>query len=194
MRGGIFGGPDRRESPRGRDRGASPTRIAVALGSNLGDRHRHLELGRAGITRFLEEVRCSSIYETEPHGIREQPRFLNACCSGRSRLAPETVLGRLQEIERAAGRRPGGARHGPRVLDLDLLLYGDHVIDRSELRVPHPRLVERPFVLIPLAEIEPGWVHPETGDTVGEIAEGVSAEGVERYGGWSGMASGGMGG
>lgn len=142
-----------------------------------------------GVARFLEEVRCSSIYETEPHGGPEQPRFLNACCSGRSRLSADAVLGRLKEIERAAGRRPGGARHGPRVLDLDLLLYGDHVIDGSELRVPHPRLVERPFVLIPLAEIEPEWVHPETGDTVGEMAECMSAKGVERYGGWNGMAN-----
>lgn len=116
--------------------------------------------------------------------MRAQPRFLNACCTGRSRLSPGEVLRRLQEIEREAGRRPGGPRWGPRLLDLDLLLYDGRVIDRPGLRVPHPRMRERAFVLIPLAEVAPEWVHPETGLTVRELAAAISAEDVERWGGW----------
>lgn len=173
-----------------RDRCPPSSRLAVGLGTNLGHRARNLELGRAALIRLLDELRCSSIYETEPRGVRAQPRFLNACCTGRSRLAPGEALGRLQEIEREAGRRPRGPRGGPRVLDLDLLLYDGRVIDRPGLRVPHPRMQERAFVLIPLAEVAPEWMHPETGLTVRELAAAVSAEGVEPWGGWRETADG----
>lgn len=160
-------------------------RLAIGLGSNVGDRRRNLEFGRAAIARFLEDIRCSSIYETDPRYFRAQRRFLNACVTGRSELDPAETLARLQRIEREAGRREEGrVRYGPRVLDLDLLLYGERVIEREGLRVPHPRMTERAFVLIPLAEIAPRWVHPELGVSVDELADRVSDEGVKEVGDW----------
>lgn len=161
-------------------------RVAIALGSNLGDRSRNLDRGRAAIGRFLDELRCSSVYETAPRYLDSQPSFLNACVTGRSSLSPEEVLRRLQAAERETGRRAGGMRFGPRTLDLDLLLYGDRVIDRPGLRVPHPRLAERSFVLVPLAEIAAGWWHPELELTVGELAARIGSEGVERLEIWTG--------
>lgn len=161
-----------------------PIRLAVALGSNLGDRRGSLRFGRAAIAEFLEDVRCSRIYETEPRHLRAQPRFLNACCVGRTVLGADEVLRRLKEIERAAGREAEEPRYGPRVLDLDLILYGEEVIDRPGIQVPHPRLAERAFVLVPLAEVAGSWVHPGLQTTVAELAERADREGVVARGSW----------
>jgi 2-amino-4-hydroxy-6-hydroxymethyldihydropteridine diphosphokinase len=125
------------------------------------------------------------VYETEPLGRAEQPRFLNACCVGRTSVPAHEVLERCRALERAAGREPGGPRWGPRRLDIDLLLYGTEAIDRAGLRVPHPRMTERAFVLVPLSEVAGGWRHPTSGRTVAELADRVSREGVEPFGpGW----------
>lgn len=158
-------------------------RVAVGLGSNLGDRAANLRLGLEGLRRLLDDVVCSSVFETDPRHLRDQPRFLNACCVGRTRLTPRRLLAELQQLERAAGRRPGGRRFGPRVLDLDLVLYGDRVIDEEDLIVPHPRLRERAFVLVPLREIAADWRVPAQRDLpecrVGELADAVAPEGIE---------------
>ena len=147
---------------------------AIALGSNLesrfGDREANL---REAVRRIegLGEVRAvSSFFDTEPVGYREQPRFLNAAMLLETELGPQELMRGLLGVERAMGReRVGAVAKGPRVIDLDLLLYGDWVLWAEELILPHPRMEERRFVLEPLAEIAPDWVHPVLGVTVREL-------------------------
>lgn len=142
--------------------------VAIALGSNVGDRRAHLAYAIARLSEFLEDLRVSTLYETDPVGVAEQPRFLNAAVAGYTGLSPRQLLERLLEIERGRGRErphPGA----PRTLDLDLILYAAEVIDEPGLRVPHPRFRERCFVLEPLAEIAAEWVDPEGGRTVAEL-------------------------
>lgn len=136
------------------------TRVAIGLGSNQGDRILALRRAMAGLRHLLDEVKVSRVYETAPMYVVDQPQFLNACCTGRTRLTARQLLSTLKDLERAAGRGIGGRRYGPRPLDLDLLLYGEAVIEASDLVVPHPRLAERPFVLAPLAELAPDWLVP----------------------------------
>lgn len=157
---------------------------AIGLGSNLGDRAQHLRFGLEGLRRRLNGVRVSSVFCSAPRHVTEQPRFLNACCVGRTGLGPLELLSVLQDLERAAGRRSGGVRRGPRVLDLDLLLYGDEALELPDLVIPHPLMRERAFVLLPLREIAAGWWVPGAGKwpgaTVEELAAAVSTDGVER--------------
>jgi 2-amino-4-hydroxy-6-hydroxymethyldihydropteridine diphosphokinase len=147
------------------------TTVAVAMGSNLGDRRAHLLFARERLRRLLADARFSSIVETVPEGVPEpQPLFLNAAAVGASDLTASDVLAELQSIERASGRaRP--SRLAPRTLDLDLILFGDRVIDDADLKVPHPRFRQRRFVLQPLAEIAPTLQDPVTNRTVLELLE-----------------------
>jgi 2-amino-4-hydroxy-6-hydroxymethyldihydropteridine diphosphokinase len=130
--------------------------VYIGLGSNLGDREatirRALELIAADGAIEVEAV--SSLRETEPVGYVDQPRFLNGAAALRTELAPREVLERLQHVEGALGRDRTGPRFGPRTIDLDLLLYDDEQIKEAGLEIPHPRLVERRFVLEPLAELD----------------------------------------
>ena len=129
------------------------TRVAIALGSNLGDRHAHLAFAIDRLRQILSDVRVSSIHETAPEGVNEpQPDYLNAVVAGTTTLSPHELLHALLAIERERGRRRDSFR-ASRTLDLDLVLYGDEVIDTPELTVPHPRYKERQFVTIPLAEV-----------------------------------------
>jgi 2-amino-4-hydroxy-6-hydroxymethyldihydropteridine diphosphokinase len=144
---------------------------AVALGSNLESRFGNREANLREAVRRIEalgEVRAvSSFYDTEPVGYREQPRFLNAAMLLKTELGPRELMRGLLGVERAMGReRVGAVAKGPRVIDLDLLLYGDWVLWAEELILPHPAMQERHFVLEPLAEIAPEWVHPALGVTV----------------------------
>lgn len=147
---------------------------AIALGSNLasaiGGREANL---RAAIERLraLGEVRAvSSFYDTAPVGYLDQPRFLNGAVLLETELGPEELMRALLAVERAMGRdRAGAVAKGPRVIDLDLLLYGDKVMDTAELTLPHPAMAEREFVLRPLAEIAPEMRHPVLGLTVREM-------------------------
>jgi 2-amino-4-hydroxy-6-hydroxymethyldihydropteridine diphosphokinase len=137
------------------------TRAYIGLGSNLGDREMALRQALAGLEE-LGAVRVSSVRETEPVGITDQPRFLNAVAELNTELAARDLLDRLLELERTIGRnRTKETRWGPRTIDLDLLLYGDDVIAEPGLTVPHPRLAEREFVLEPLYELAPDLVLPD---------------------------------
>ena len=159
------------------------TPVAIALGSNLGARLVNLRFGLARVRLILQDVRVSSVYETEPAHDPGQPMFFNACVTGRTRLSARQLLSELQDAERAAGRRPARQRWGPRTLDLDVLLYGAEVVGRPGLVIPHPRLHERAFVLVPLAEIAPQWIVPgATGgaEIVAELAGRIDHSGVTK--------------
>jgi 2-amino-4-hydroxy-6-hydroxymethyldihydropteridine diphosphokinase len=147
---------------------ASPIRIAIALGSNLGDRDTYLTRGVDTLRATLTNLRVSSFIETEPVGVIGQPPFLNGAIVAETTLSPRAVLEMLLEIEHQFGRvRPFD--RAPRTLDLDLILYGDRVINEPDLRVPHPRFRERRFVLEPLAELAPDMIDPVTGRTIAEL-------------------------
>jgi len=133
--------------------------VHIALGSNLGDRPGNLARAAELMSELVEISAASSIYETPPWGVVDQPRFLNQVIKGNTSLAPMNLLYELKAIERLMGRRET-VRYGPRIIDLDILLYGDRVINYNRLQVPHPRMLERAFVLVPLAEISPGLVIP----------------------------------
>lgn len=148
----------------------TPVLVAVALGSNLGDRARALDAAVASIRALLTDVAVSSYHDTEPVGVLEpQPRYLNAALVGRTTLSPDELLSELQTIELVLGRTRPFA-NAPRTIDLDLILYGDLVSDARHVTVPHPRFRARRFVLEPLAEIAPGLRDPVTGRTVAELA------------------------
>lgn len=129
----------------------------IALGSNLGDRAKNLAAARDALARGPLTIRVvSSIYETEPWGPVTQGRYLNQVIGGTTSLEPRTLLTKLQEIERSLGRdRAHEERYGPRTIDLDILLYDELVLREPDLEIPHPRMMERAFVLVPLAEIAP---------------------------------------
>lgn len=130
-----------------------PTRVAIALGSNLGDRQAHLAHAIERLRECLTNVRVSSIHETAPEGVDEpQPDYLNAVVSGDTTLSPMALLQRLLAIERERGRTRPSLR-ASRTLDLDLILYGDEVVDTPDLTVPHPRYKDRKFVTEPLSEV-----------------------------------------
>ena len=145
---------------------SAPVSVAIAIGSNLGDRRAHVGWAIEQLTEFLSDVRASSILETEPVGVPdEQPFYLNAVAVGKTTLEPEALLDRLLALERARGRqRP--APNAARTLDLDVILYGDRIVQTDQLEIPHPRFRDRSFVLEGLAELEPDWIDPVSGRTM----------------------------
>lgn len=150
----------------------APVPVAVALGSNLGHRGHTLRDAVTAVGTVVHGIRVSRWYETAPIGVDPQPDFLNGALIGTTGSTARALLEALLAIESRFGRErphPGAAR----TLDLDLILYGDAVIDEPGLVVPHPRFRERRFVLEPLAEIAPGWVDPVTGRTIGDLFEHV---------------------
>ncbi|HEV3407499.1 MAG TPA: 2-amino-4-hydroxy-6-hydroxymethyldihydropteridine diphosphokinase [Gaiellaceae bacterium] len=138
------------------------TRAYVGLGSNLGDRERHLGSALAALDApDVRVVAVSRFRETDPVGYVDQPRFLNAAALVETELSATELLERLLAVERSLGRERTGPRYGPRTIDLDLLLYGGERIDQPGLTVPHPRLAERRFALEPLAELDPELTLPD---------------------------------
>jgi len=152
--------------------------IYLGLGTNLGKRTDNLQAAAAALPPAVKVLRVSSIYETEPWGYIEQPAFLNQVIEAETLLAPLELLAHLKHIEADLGRQPT-FRFGPRLIDLDILFYGDWVIDLPELRIPHPHLAERAFVLAPLAELAPTLRHPQTGKTILELAANISLSGIK---------------
>ncbi|MGH7337010.1 MAG: 2-amino-4-hydroxy-6-hydroxymethyldihydropteridine diphosphokinase [Myxococcota bacterium] len=147
----------------------------IALGSNLGDRERHLGAALAALRalRGVRGVELSRVYETDPVGPGEQGPYLNAVARVRTDLPPRALLDRLLAIERSEGRVRGPERNASRTLDLDLLLYGEREIDEPGLVVPHPRIAERPFVLEPLCDLAPDLVLPGAAASVSALAAAV---------------------
>jgi 2-amino-4-hydroxy-6-hydroxymethyldihydropteridine diphosphokinase len=158
------------------------SRVLIALGSNLGDRAGFLLSGLARLAALagFEPGRLSPIYETAPVGPVGQGPYLNAVLTGRSTLPPRELLEEMLRVEAALGR-VRGRRWGPRTLDLDLLDYGGRLLAEPGLTLPHPRLHERPFVLVPLAAVAPSWRHPRLGKTAAELLEGRDASGVRPW-------------
>ena len=134
--------------------------VFVGLGSNLDDHAQQIGQALAGPdgSPGIAVLRVSSLYRTAPWGFRDQPEFVNAVVELDTLLSPRALLDRLLDIERHAGRRRDGERYGPRTIDLDLLAYGEVELDEPGLTLPHPRIAERAFVLVPLAEIAPDLV------------------------------------
>lgn len=156
--------------------------VYLGLGSNLGDRKANLEKALQLLGERLTILGVSSLYQTEPVGHQEQPMFFNAVCHAETDLGPLQLLSLIKGIEAALGRVPSFSS-GPRSIDVDILFYGDLTLDTGDLTIPHPRVGERAFVLIPLREIAPELVHPVIGDSIRELASVVSGqEGVEKIG------------
>ncbi|RLQ89420.1 2-amino-4-hydroxy-6-hydroxymethyldihydropteridine diphosphokinase [Notoacmeibacter ruber] len=151
----------------------------IGLGGNLGDPQSAFihALERLAAEESFEVTAVSSLWRTPPWGVADQPDYLNACVRGKTMLSAQSLLQRLLEAELAQGR-VRKKRWGPRNIDLDLLFFGAHSIDEEGLVLPHPRLAERAFVLLPLAEIAPDWCYRE--DTIRSLAEAADPSGLEK--------------
>jgi 2-amino-4-hydroxy-6-hydroxymethyldihydropteridine diphosphokinase len=152
------------------------TRVYIALGSNLGDRLGNLEKAIAMLAPAVTVVERSPIYDTDPKYVTDQPRFLNMVLAAETELDPPALLALLKDIEASLGRTPG-ERFGPRPIDLDIVFFGEEIVDLPQLTVPHPRLAERAFVLRPLADIAPALPDPASGATVAQMLESLDDDG-----------------
>ncbi len=160
---------------------SEPVTAYLGLGSNLGNRQDNLDKALNLLSQRLQVSQVSSIYDTEPVGNVSQPRFLNSVCQVHTRLTPTELLALAKGIELKLGRARGKS-NAPRPIDIDILFYGDQVVETPELVIPHPRLAERAFVLIPLDEIAPDLVHPVNGKTIRELLQGVTeTQGVLKW-------------
>ncbi|GHO50038.1 2-amino-4-hydroxy-6-hydroxymethyldihydropteridine diphosphokinase [Ktedonospora formicarum] len=150
--------------------------VFLALGTNLGERKQNLEAALHQLSKNIEIKQVSSIYETEPVGYADQPNFFNLVCSGQTMLPVDKLHQETQKIEQQLGRQPS-FRNGPRLIDIDILFYDQAYIERATLIIPHPRLHERAFVLAPLAEIAPDYLHPTLGKSARELLDTVNVQG-----------------
>jgi 2-amino-4-hydroxy-6-hydroxymethyldihydropteridine diphosphokinase len=154
--------------------------VFLALGTNLGDRVVNLNSAISSLSSFLVIKKLSLIHETEPWGYTDQPAFLNQVLKAETDLTPLQLLKRLKATEKKIGRKPN-FRYGPRLIDLDILFYDDLVQDLPGLTIPHPRLHERAFVLVPLAGIAPDLIHPVLQCSIRELVEKVDGSGVKLF-------------
>jgi 2-amino-4-hydroxy-6-hydroxymethyldihydropteridine diphosphokinase len=154
--------------------------IYLALGTNLGDRFANLQAAIAALPPAVRVRSRSPVYETLPWGLTSQPAFLNMVLKGETALAPVELLKHLKLLETELGRLPS-VRWGPRRIDMDILFYDQLILDTPELTIPHPRLHERAFVLVPLADLAPSLVHPVLGKPVSQLLAAVDTTGVKRY-------------
>lgn len=155
--------------------------VFLALGTNLGDRLANLRAALDALPPDVRLISRSHVYETPAWGYEDQPAFLNMAVKSETGLSPAALLARLKQLETDLGRKPS-FRWGPRLIDIDILVYGDLVLNSPGLIIPHPRLQERGFVLVPLADVAREWRHPVLDKTVGQLLAEVNASGVKRFG------------
>ena len=146
------------------------TQVALGLGSNAGDRLAFLRTAIEALAPYVNITAKSKIYEVAPAYVSDQPPFLNAVVLGTTKLQPLALLWQIKNIESEMGRAPT-YHYGPRIIDIDMLFFGDEIVTTPELMLPHPRLAERDFVLRPLGDIAPEWRHPQKGQTVAEMLD-----------------------
>lgn len=151
--------------------------VYIALGSNLGNRQENLKEAIASLSPQLEVKAKSHVYETPPWGYEDQPKFFNQVLKAQTYLEPEQLLKHLKRLEIALGRKTS-FQNGPRLIDMDLLLYDDRVINTPLLTIPHPRMHERGFVLLPMMDIAPDLVHPVTKKSVSEMVTSCDLRGI----------------
>lgn len=155
--------------------------VYISLGSNLGDKQKNIRNALREINKLCTKVRSSSLYLTGAQEESDQPDFLNQVIECLTGLSPEKLLEELLLIEQRAGRiRDSERRYGPRVIDLDILLYDNYIIMEKELTVPHPKMTKRAFVLVPLLELAPGIVNPETGEKFSVYLPDVAEQGIRK--------------
>jgi len=154
--------------------------VYIALGTNLGERLDNLHAAIRAFPPVVQVLIESHIYETPPWGYENQPAFLNMVVKATTDLEPGALLSFLKQIEGELGRKQN-FRWGPRLIDLDILFYDDLVIDTPPLVIPHPRLHERAFVLVPLSDVAPNLIHPILGKSIQELLKGGDIQGIERF-------------
>jgi 2-amino-4-hydroxy-6-hydroxymethyldihydropteridine diphosphokinase len=153
--------------------------VYLGLGANLGDRVASLEAAISGLAAYVTINNVSSVWDTAPQLVTDQPRFLNAALVGTTTLDPFELLHALKRLEEELGRRPN-RRYGPRAIDIDVLFYDEWLVDSQELTIPHPMLAQRAFVLAPLAEIAPNFRHPRIHGSITELVASVAAQDIRR--------------
>ena len=153
--------------------------LYLAFGSNLEDRLANLKQAVAALTPQMDVKAKSQVYETPPWGYKDQPRFLNQVVRAKTYLEPEPLLKHLKRLEVALGRKESFP-NGPRLIDIDILFYDDLILNTASLVIPHPRLHERAFVLLPLMDIDPELVHPVNKKSVREMVALCNLEGIEK--------------
>jgi 2-amino-4-hydroxy-6-hydroxymethyldihydropteridine diphosphokinase len=155
--------------------------VYLALGSNIGDRLANLKQAIDSLTPQMEVKAKSSVYETPPWGYEDQPKFLNQVVKAKTYLDPGPLLKHLKRLEVALGRKESFP-NGPRLIDMDILFYDELIVNTSSLVIPHPRLHERGFVLLPLMELSPDLVHPLIKKSVREMVAGCDVGGIKKFG------------
>jgi 2-amino-4-hydroxy-6-hydroxymethyldihydropteridine diphosphokinase len=154
--------------------------VYLALGSNLDNRLANLKQAVAVLSPQMEVKAKSHVYETLPWGYEDQPRFLNQVIKAKTYLEPEPLLKHIKRLEVTLGRKTS-FQNGPRLIDIDILFYDDLILNTPSLVIPHPRLHERGFVLLPLMDIDPDLVHPGNKKSVREMAALADVEGIEKF-------------
>ena len=158
------------------------TAVLIALGTNLGDRLQNLKTVLQELSAQVKIEKVSSVYETPPWGYLDQPAFLNQVIGGQTLLEPQSLLSFVKTVEKNMGRVKN-FQNGPRLIDIDILTFGEQIVNTPDLVIPHPRMAERAFVLVPLAEIEPARIIPGQELTVKELLMEMDISGIEKVAG-----------